>query len=121
MPGGTNFRPNILRKITRKQVTTGLEALLIAVIVICVVIIVLALLSNGLLSTRPTPPTRSNYPTTRFTVTPTRPTPYYKNCREAHADGRWDIPEGDPAYRLALDGDHNGIACEAPKSRRGAR
>jgi hypothetical protein len=105
-------------RITRDEVAKALEVLLIAVIVICVVIIVLALLSNGLPTTRPTPP---RYPTTHFTVTPNRPTHYYKNCREAHADGRWNIPEGDPAYRPALDGDHNGIACESPKSRGAGR
>jgi Excalibur calcium-binding domain len=40
---------------------------------------------------------------------------YYKNCAEAHADGRYDIPEGDPTYRPELDKDHNGIACESRK------
>ena len=34
---------------------------------------------------------------------------------EARADGRYDIPEGDPAYRPELDKDHNGIACESRK------
>jgi hypothetical protein len=60
-----------------------------------------------------------NYPGTRFsTTTPSRPNSvYYKNCAEGHADGRWDIPEGDPAYRPALDSDHNGIACESRKPR----
>lgn len=84
-----------LRGITGEQVARVLEALLIAVIVVCVVIIVIALLKNHPPSARPT---STNYPTTRFTVTPgPRPTPYYKNCAEAHADGRWDIREGDPA------------------------
>ena len=89
---------------------------------VCVVVIVIALSRNspGFPPGKPGPPTAGPpYPTTR--VTSTQPTPYYKNCREAHADGRWDIPEGDPAYRPALDGDHNGLACESPKSRRGAR
>ena len=40
---------------------------------------------------------------------------YYKNCAEAHADGRYDIPAGDPAYRPELDKDHNGIAYESRK------
>jgi hypothetical protein len=42
---------------------------------------------------------------------------YYKNCAEAHGDGRYDIPEGEPAYRPDLDKDHNGIACESGKPR----
>lgn len=116
--GGMNLRLRIRRGVTREQVAKTLEVLLIAVIVMCVVAIVFALLSNGLPSARPT---RPNYPTTRFSVPTTRPTPYYKNCREAHAEGRWDIPKGDPAYRPALDGDGNGIACESAKSRRAAR
>jgi hypothetical protein len=44
---------------------------------------------------------------------PPSPAVYYKTCAEAHADGRWDIPEGDPAYRPGLDKDHNGVACES--------
>jgi Excalibur calcium-binding domain len=39
----------------------------------------------------------------------------YKNCAEAHADGRYDIPEGDPAY--GLDKDHDGIAWGSGKPR----
>jgi hypothetical protein len=84
---------------------------LIAVIVVCVVIVVLALAKQG-------PSTPRTNPTTGFSITtPSRPTVYYKNCAEAHADGRWDIPEGDPAYRPELDKDHNGIACESRKPR----
>jgi Excalibur calcium-binding domain len=75
------------------------------------VIVVVALAKRG----RSTP--RTN-PTTRFsTTTPRRPAVYYKNYAEAHADGRWDIPEGDPAYRPELHKDHNGIACESRKPR----
>ncbi|MGH3966635.1 MAG: excalibur calcium-binding domain-containing protein [Mycobacterium sp.] len=39
--------------------------------------------------------------------------PPYKNCTEAHEDGRYDIPEGDSAYRPPLDRDLDGIACES--------
>ena len=42
--------------------------------------------------------------------------PPYKNCKEAHADGRYNIPKGDPAYSSKLDRDGDGIACE-PKPR----
>ncbi|WP_439097879.1 excalibur calcium-binding domain-containing protein [Mycobacterium kyorinense] len=104
----------IRSRITVDRVMTVLAALLIAVILICAVIIVVTLLRQY--------PSRSwpSYPTTHFSAPPApRPSPYYKNCGEAHADGRWDIPLGDPAYRPALDKDRNGIACESPKQRRG--
>ncbi|MFN8043057.1 MAG: excalibur calcium-binding domain-containing protein [Mycobacterium sp.] len=39
--------------------------------------------------------------------------PPYANCTEAHKDGRYDIPQGDPAYRSKLDRDGDGIACES--------
>nr|WP_244890206.1 excalibur calcium-binding domain-containing protein [Mycobacterium lentiflavum] len=42
-------------------------------------------------------------------------TPIYRNCDEAHKDGRWDIPKGDPAYRPELDHNGDGIACESRK------
>lgn len=38
--------------------------------------------------------------------------PPYKNCAEAHADGRYNIPNDDPAYRAKLDRDDDGLACE---------
>ena len=39
--------------------------------------------------------------------------PPYKNCSQARADGRADIPRGDPAYAPRLDRDNDGIACES--------
>ncbi|MGH3563076.1 MAG: excalibur calcium-binding domain-containing protein [Mycobacterium sp.] len=38
--------------------------------------------------------------------------PPYKNCTEAHKDGRYNIPRDDPAYASKLDRDGDGIACE---------
>ena len=38
--------------------------------------------------------------------------PPYKNCTEAHKDGRYNIPRGDPAYQQKLDRDNDGVACE---------
>jgi len=38
--------------------------------------------------------------------------PPYRNCSEAHADGRYDIPSDDPAYEPKLDRDGDGYACE---------
>jgi hypothetical protein len=40
------------------------------------------------------------------------PGPYFRNCAEAHAAGYYNIPRGSPGYRLALDADGDGIACE---------
>ncbi|MFO7162680.1 MAG: excalibur calcium-binding domain-containing protein [Mycolicibacterium hassiacum] len=40
----------------------------------------------------------------------------YKNCSQAHADGRYNIPRDDPAYWPEGDRDGDGLACE-PKPR----
>jgi hypothetical protein len=106
----------VFRGVTREKLAYVAGVLLISLIAVSVIVIIVASLRNGPPNAGQTTPTRSNYLTLRSS--PTRPTPYYRNCREAHADGRWDIPTGDPAYRRALDGDGNGVACESPKSRR---
>ncbi|GFG63973.1 hypothetical protein MKUB_14630 [Mycobacterium kubicae] len=38
--------------------------------------------------------------------------PPYANCKAAAADGRYNIPRGDPAYGAWLDRDNDGIACD---------
>jgi hypothetical protein len=43
--------------------------------------------------------------------------PPYRNCTEAHADGRYNIPSNDPAYRPQLDRDGDGLACEPYKGK----
>lgn len=43
---------------------------------------------------------------------PTQTDPPYANCKEAHADGAYNIRKGDPGYRAKLDRDGDGIACE---------
>ena len=43
--------------------------------------------------------------------------PPYRNCSEAHADGRYNIPSSDPAYSSKLDRDGDGYACEPYKGR----
>lgn len=96
-----------LSETARDRLAHVVAGLLIAVIVVCVAIVVLALAKHGPSNTGP------NYPTTRSSTAPSQPAVYYKNCAEAHADGRWNIPQGDPAYRPALDKDHNGVACES--------
>lgn len=42
--------------------------------------------------------------------------PAFVDCAEARRAGRADIPRSDPAYRAVLDGDGDGIACEASES-----
>lgn len=42
----------------------------------------------------------------------TRVDPPYASCKEAHADGAYNIKRGDPGYRPKLDRDNDGIACE---------
>jgi endonuclease YncB( thermonuclease family) len=37
---------------------------------------------------------------------------YYRNCAAARAAGAAPLHRGDPGYRSALDGDHDGVACE---------
>ena len=43
--------------------------------------------------------------------------PPYRNCSEAHTDGRYNIPSNDPAYSPKLDRDGDGFACEPYKGR----
>ena len=37
----------------------------------------------------------------------------YANCTQAKADGRYDIPQGDPDYKSSQDRDGDGVACES--------
>lgn len=37
---------------------------------------------------------------------------YYASCREAFQDGRANIRRGEPGYRMQLDADNDGLACE---------
>jgi hypothetical protein len=39
--------------------------------------------------------------------------PPFANYTEAHEDGRYNIPKGDPAYQAKLDCDNDAIACES--------
>jgi beta-N-acetylhexosaminidase len=49
-----------------------------------------------------------------LTAGPVAATPavYYANCDQARAAGAAPIQRGEPGYRLGLDRDHDGIACE---------
>lgn len=108
--------PQLKRRLTlsekaRDRLAHVIAWMLIGIIVACVVIVIVALVKRG--ASLP----RSTYPSTHFTTAPSRPRFIYKNCDEAHKDGRWNIPADDPAYRPALDKDHDGIAC-ASRARR---
>lgn len=98
-----------LSEKARDRLARVIAWILIAIILACVVIVIVALARRGV----SLPRSRSTHPTT----IPSRPAVYYKNCAEAHKDGRWNIPADDPAYRPALDKDHDGIAC-ASRARR---
>jgi hypothetical protein len=37
---------------------------------------------------------------------------FYASCRDAFQDGRVNIRTDEPGYRLALDADRDGLACE---------
>ncbi|WP_255795329.1 excalibur calcium-binding domain-containing protein [Mycobacteroides abscessus] len=45
-------------------------------------------------------------------ATPRRADPPYGSCKEAHADGAYNIKKGEPGYRPKLDRDNDGVACE---------
>ncbi|WP_308011588.1 excalibur calcium-binding domain-containing protein [Mycobacterium sp. WUMAC-025] len=112
--GVFNTHPTRLSEATRHKLANVLAAILIAIIVVCVIVVVWTLIQNDAISSRP-----GSRSTSAPTATmPNRPSVYYRTCAEAHAAGRWDIPEGDPAYRPGLDKDHNGIACESRKTSR---
>lgn len=109
MPGLRELKRRLaLSEQARNRLARIVAWLLIAVIVVCVVIVIVARARQGVSLPRST-----NHPST----TPSRPGVFYKNCNEAHKDGRWNIPADDPAYRPALDKDHDGIAC-ASRARR---
>ncbi|MBV0916539.1 excalibur calcium-binding domain-containing protein [Mycobacteroides chelonae] len=38
--------------------------------------------------------------------------PPYASCKEAHADGKYNIPRGAPGHAPKLDRDGDGLACE---------
>lgn len=40
------------------------------------------------------------------------PTPYYRSCSDAQAAGAAPLHAGEPGYRLGLDRDHDGTACD---------
>lgn len=45
-------------------------------------------------------------------TSPSRSTTYYRNCSDARAAGAAPLYRGQPGYRIEMDGDGDGIACE---------
>lgn len=43
---------------------------------------------------------------------------YYRNCNEARAAGAAPLYRGEPGYRVEMDGDGDGVACEPYRGRR---
>jgi len=60
----------------------------------------------------PTSVNTSTPPVTVKTYGGTSGTVYYANCTEARAAGAAPILAGEPGYRVAMDRDQDGIACE---------
>nr|WP_260929120.1 thermonuclease family protein [Novosphingobium sp. 9] len=67
---------------------------------------------------RPAPPRPRPATPARTAATPSRPDLYFRSCREARAAGYAMMRRGEPGYRVGLDGDLDGIACEPPPHRR---
>jgi hypothetical protein len=91
--------------ITRE---TKFRLLVAATIVILTVVLFVFF---GIIPSLPRGPGSSPGTTTEVMPQPQKGPPY-SNCEEAHADGRYNIPQGDPAYNPALDRDGDGIACD---------
>ena len=86
-------------------------AIRIAVMAVVVVIAVLLMVyGDGYAPPLTTGPSRTPPGTSAEVVPPPQKGPPYSNC-EAHADGRYNIPKGDPAYNPALDRNGDGVAC----------
>jgi hypothetical protein len=49
---------------------------------------------------------------------PTERSVYYSGCNEVRAAGKAPLHSGDPGYRVEMDGDSDGIACEPIRSSR---
>lgn len=43
---------------------------------------------------------------------PVGPNVYYAGCNEVRAAGKAPLYAGQPGYRIGMDGDRDGIACE---------
>ena len=81
--------------------------------VVTIVLIALLVFVVGMIVTNPA--TVSRYlPNTLFDATngarPVRT--YYPNCSAARATGHTPIRAGSPGYRIGLDADSDGVACE---------
>lgn len=62
--------------------------------------------------TGPVATTTTPAPTTTVAPTTTAPAVYYADCDAVRAAGKAPLGVNDPGYRLALDADGDGVACE---------
>jgi hypothetical protein len=66
--------------------------------------------------TPPPPPPPPPPPAPKPTTTTPKPKPvFFANCEEAWRAGAAPIQWGQPGYRVELDANRNGIACEPPR------
>ena len=63
-------------------------------------------------TTTPTPADTTVRPVLPRRTTDEPASAYYANCTEARAAGVAPIPAGAPGYRLPLDRNRDGVACE---------
>lgn len=94
----------------RFQPTPEERRIIVAVAVVIIVVVLVLLGVNLDHVERTGPPPRS--PVLTSDPAATNLPHHYKNCSEAWADGRSNIPRGDPDYHPALDRDGDGWACQ---------
>lgn len=61
---------------------------------------------------------RGSRPTRAARADPGRGEVYYAGCNEVRALGKAPLYAGQPGYRIEMDGDRDGIACEPHRGRR---
>ena len=63
-------------------------------------------------STKATTATTTKKATTTASASASKTSVYYKDCEAAWEAGAAPIPKNQPGYRIELDSDQNGVACE---------
>ncbi|MCV7078460.1 excalibur calcium-binding domain-containing protein [Mycobacterium szulgai] len=99
--------PDSSPRLTREQIRLIVS---VAVVVTAVLLVLLGFKLDG--AQRSGPPPRS--PGLTSSPAATNSPHHYANCDQAWADGRTNIPRGDPDYHPALDRDGDGWACDRP-------
>jgi hypothetical protein len=104
-----------MNRIRPIPVVAGITAVMVVrflVIVIVVAAVVFVVLTMRGQFDRSSTPSKPGTPNIRPTI---EHHARFKNCNEAKAAGRSNIPKGDRDYRPSLDKDNDGIACEVGK------